>query len=355
MSKIKKIIHVDQDCFYAAVEVRDNPSLKGKPVAVGGAADRRGVLTTANYEARKFGVRSAMPTSQALKLCPNLILVPVHMEKYRIASRKIRAIFKQFTSQIEPLSLDEAYLDVTDCTDFNGSATLIAKEIRSQIFATTKLTASAGIASNKFLAKIASDWKKPNAQFTISPNMVEPFVKNLKIEKIPGVGKVTAQKMHNLNIKTCADLQKWKITDLHYQFGKWGIKLFDLCRGKDDRLIVSSRVRKSLSVENTYNKDLQTLNECLKKVPSLFDNFKQRLLKTNLENNIHSLFVKIKFYDFKQTTLELSSTKTPSVEIYSKMVEKAFMRKNKPVRLLGVGVKFPNKTKPKSSLQLELF
>src|SRR6185312_1104393 len=186
----RKIIHVDMDCFYAAVEIRDNPNLKGKPVAVGGRPDQRGVLTTASYEARKFGLRSAMPSARAVKLCPDLILLPLNFDKYRTESRNVRAIFTRFTGVVEPLSLDEAYLDVTNSSICEGSATRIATEIRRQIFEETGLTASAGVAPNKFLAKVASDWKKPNGQFTITPAMVADFVKKLKVEKIPGVGKV---------------------------------------------------------------------------------------------------------------------------------------------------------------------
>ncbi len=355
MSNLKKIIHIDQDCFYAAVEIRDNPSLKGKPVAVGGRPDSRGVLSTASYEARKFGVHSAMSTAQALKLCPDLILIPVHISKYKEESLKIRKIFSRFTDKIEPLSLDEAYLDVSDCTDFNGSATLIAREIRHQIFKETQLTASAGIATNKFLAKIASDWKKPNGQFTVTPQMVDTFVKKLNVEKIHGVGKITAKKMHSLGIKTCTDLQKWSIEDLNHQFGTWGIKLFDLCRGKDGREVSTSQKRKSLSVENTYSEDLKTLQECLKKVPKLYDEFQHRLTKVNLTDKIQSLVVKVKFHDFEQTTLERSSEKIPSIETYLEMITSAFQRKNKPVRLLGIGVKFTHKTAPTNTLQLSLF
>lgn len=355
MEVLKKIIHIDQDCFFAAVEIRDNPSLKGKPVAVGGSPENRGVLTTANYEARKFGVGSALSTAKALQLCPDLILLPVNMSKYKAESQKIHKIFKQFTDKIEPLSLDEAFLDVSQCIQFNNSATLIAKEIRQQIFKTTQLTASAGIASNKFLAKIASDWKKPNGQFTITPNMIDPFVKKLAIEKIPGVGKITAKKMHSLNIKNCFDLQKWTISDLNNQFGTWGIRLYDLCRGQDSRPVSSSRKRKSLSVENTYNQDLKDLEKCLEKIPKLYEEFNNRFLKMNTLKNIDSLVVKIKFHDFEQTTLEQSATKTPSLDIYLTMIKKAFYRKNKPVRLLGLGVKFKHKSAPKNALQLDLF
>ena len=355
MQAQRKIIHIDQDCFYAAVEMRDNPNLIGKPVAVGGRSEGRRVLTTANYEARKYGVRSAMPTSRALRLCPQLILVPVHFYKYRAESAKIREVFKKYTDKIQPLSLDEAYLDVTDCSQFEGSATLIAKAIRQDIYNETKLTASAGIAPNKFLAKVASDWNKPNGQFTIAPEKISEFVKELKIEKIPGVGKVTAKKMHSLGIKTCLDLQSYSIEKLTYHFGSWGVRLFDICRGIDEREVKLSGVRKSLSVENTYSKDLITLDECLEKLPKLFNEFSERLQNKKLEHEIHSLVVKVKFYDFTQTTLEKSQYKKPDIKIYKQMLEEAFVRQNKPVRLLGVGVKFKvPKNRPRSA-QMDLF
>jgi DNA polymerase-4 len=351
----RKIIHIDMDCFYASVEVRDNPTLRGKPVAVGGSAEERGVLTTASYEARKFGLRSAMPTSRALKLCPQLILIPVHFDKYRAESNKIRNIFARFTDKIEPLSLDEAYLDVSESPHCNGIATQIATEIRRLIFEETQLTASAGIAPNKFLAKVASDWKKPNGQYTVTPQMVAEFVKTLKVEKIPGVGKVTAQKMHDLGLFTCEDLQQWPVEKLTRTFGTWGARLFEICRGVDDREVSDDGERKSLSVEYTYSKDLQTSNECLQKLPEIFEDLFNRLERNKVGDLIKSLFVKIKFHDFKQTTLESNQYKIPSLDSYSKMVTAAFERGNKPVRLIGLGVRLQTeKQKPKETSQLSL-
>ncbi len=351
----RKIIHIDQDCFYAAVEIRDNPRLKGKPVAVGGRPEGRGVLTTANYEARKYGVKSAMPTSQALKLCPQLILAPINFSKYRAESKKIREIFKLFTDKIEPLSLDEAYLDVTNCKQLEGSATLIAKEIRRLIYEKTKLTASAGIAENKFLAKVASDWNKPNGQKTITPSQTLSFATKLPVNKIPGVGKVTTKKMHSLNIKTCADLQKLTIEQLSYHFGSWGLRLYDVCRGIDYREVQSRGKSKSLSVENTYSKDLTSLDVCLSKLPMIYSDFKERL--DNYKNNykISSLFVKIKFYDFTQTTIERSKYKEPSLELFKEIFEEAYYRQAEPVRLIGIGVKFDSPKKRIKTAQLDLF
>lgn len=351
----RKIIHVDMDCFYASVEIRDNPSLKGKPVAVGGSVQGRGVLTTASYEARKYGVRSAMPTGQALKLCPDLILVPVHFDKYRKASGQVREVFRRYTDKIQPLSLDEAYLDVTDSEACSGSATRIAQEIRREIFAETRLTASAGIAPNKFLAKVASDWKKPNGQFTVTPKKVSEFVRDLPIEKIPGVGKVTAKKMHALNIKTCADLQKWSLEELSHRFGVWGLRLYDLCRGKDESSVSSGGKRKSLSVESTYAQDLMTLEECLARLPKLFEEFQRRFQRAQVHDEVKSLVVKVKFTDFEQTTLERAAVKIPSLESYSQMIEEAYLRKGKPVRLLGLGVRLAAEKTSVRTTQMSLF
>ncbi|MEZ4818415.1 MAG: DNA polymerase IV [Bdellovibrionota bacterium] len=346
----RKIIHVDMDCFYAQVEIKDNPQLRGKPIAVGGSADRREVLTTASYEARAFGVRSAMATSKAMRLCPELILVPVHFDRYREESQLIRKVFARFTDKIQPLSLDEAYLDVSH----HPSATKTALEIRKQIWQETSLTSSAGIAPNKFLAKVASDWKKPNGQFTIAPDQVADFVRMLKVEKIPGVGKVTAQKMHGLGVYTCADLQKWSILDLNAKFGSWGVRLFDICRGMDDREVSDRGERKSLSIEHTYPQDLESVQACAGQVAKLYKVLTDRLEKNNVTGQIQALVVKLKFFDFKQTTLERSDHKVPSIELYKKMITEAYHREKKPVRLIGLGVKFQStKNKPRS-LQINL-
>lgn len=204
---MRKIIHIDMDCYYAAVEMRDFPEYRGKPLAVGGSSDRRGVISTCNYEARKFGVHSAMATAYALKLCPDLILVPTRMQVYKDVSLQIREIFSRYTQVIEPLSLDEAYLDVSECQQYKGSATLIAAAIRRDILAETGLTASAGIAPVKYLAKVASDLNKPNGQYVITPEAIPEFVKTLSLRKIPGVGKVTAEKLSSLGLNTCGDVQ----------------------------------------------------------------------------------------------------------------------------------------------------
>lgn len=342
---MKKIIHVDMDCFYAAVEVKHHPELRGKPLGIGGPPNTRSVLTTASYEARKFGVRSAMPSSQAVRLCPQLILIPPHFDLYKNESRKVREILQRFTNKIEPLSLDEAYLDVTDCELFGGSATLIAQEIRRLIFTELNLTASAGVAPNKFLAKIASDWKKPNGQFVIRPQDVAGFVKSLPVEKIFGVGKVTAQKMHDLGLYTCGDIQKYTLMELQHWFGSRAQELYDFARGEDHREVITEWERKSLTVEETFNKDLQTLDECLKTIPPLYEDFFRRLEKGEYQDRIKGIVVKLKFFDFKQTTHEEVSHGVPTQADFERLLEKAWNRRGVPVRLVGLGVRLGSQKK----------
>ena len=350
---MRKIIHIDMDCFYAAVEVKYRPELKGKALGVGGPANSRGVLTTASYEARKFGVRSAMPSSQAVRLCPHLILVPPNFDLYKKESKAVRKILDRFTDLIEPLSLDEAYLDVTDCKEFGGSATLIAQEIRRLIQTELNLTASAGIAPNKFLAKVASDWKKPNGQFVVTPKEIDNFVKDLKVEKIFGVGKVTAKKMHSLGLFTCGDLQKKSVEELVHLFGSWGPKLYDMSRGIDDREVVTHWERKSLTVEETYEKDIPDLEGCMKRLPGLYEDWEQRILRNPAyRENIRGFVVKLKFHDFKSTTHETSSREFPTLEDFKNLLENAWDRRGVPVRLIGIGVRMGSEKKePKVNRQ----
>ncbi|MDH3325247.1 MAG: DNA polymerase IV, partial [Gammaproteobacteria bacterium] len=258
MNKQRKIIHVDMDCFYAAIEIRDDPSLKGKPVAVGGASNSRGVLCTCNYEARKFGIHSAMPSSQAVRQCPDLIIVPVNFEKYQASSKSIHQILNKYTDIIEPLSLDEAFLDVSDSDLHAGSATRIAQSIRDEIYDTEKLVASAGISFNKLLAKIASDWNKPNGQFVITPQMTNEFMTELPVKKLFGVGKVTEEKLKEKNISVCGDIQKYSQTEMIRLFGNYGKHLHLMAHGIDDRPVSMDRIRKSLSVEETFSLDVSS-------------------------------------------------------------------------------------------------
>lgn len=352
---MRKIIHIDMDCFYAAVEVKHRPDLKGKPLGIGGPPNSRSVLCTASYEARKFGVHSAMPSSQAVRLCPDLVLIPPHFELYRQESRAVHRILKDYTDLIEPLSLDEAYLDVTGSTLFQGSATLIAQDIRRRIFEELKLTASAGIGPNKFLAKIASDWKKPNGQFTIRPEDVDTFMIGLPVEKIHGVGRVTATKLHDLGIHTCGDLQKKGVSALQLHFGSRAVELFELAHGIDHRPVKVSRERKSLTVEETYPKDLQTLEEGLAQIPSLYADWEARMKKANLVDRIRGLVVKIKTADFKGSTHECSFEGWPSVEEFETLFRRAWERRQEPLRLIGLGARLAHREKDPNSPQLDLF
>src|SRR3954464_9669238 len=297
----RAIIHLDMDCFYAAIEVRDRPELKGKPVGVGGARDRRGVLTTCNYEARKFGVRSGMPTVMALQRCPNLIILPTRLDVYRKESAAIREILYRFTPLVEPLSLDEAYLDVTE---HSGAPAPLAQVIRGLIFRKTRLTASAGIGPNKLVAKIASDLKKPNGQVEVKPEEVPEFMAELPVRKLWGIGEVTGQKLDKLGIATCGDMQRLSRVSLHEHFGKFGIELYDLCRGIDDRPVEPDRERKSLSTEETFASDLETLAECEEKLPELFEELMADVAQKESTRVITKIFVKLKFADFTRTTVE---------------------------------------------------
>jgi DNA polymerase-4 len=334
----RKIIHCDCDCFYASVEMRDDPSLRGLPVAVGGRPDQRGVVAACNYEARAFGVHSAMATAQALRRCPDLVVLPPAMEKYRVASRQILAIYRDYTELVEPLSLDEAYLDVSEASHFGGSATLMAQDIRTRIAGTVGITASAGVAPNKFVAKIASDWNKPDGQFVVRPHEVDAFVAALPVKKLFGVGKVTAARLNRLGVETCADLRSWSAIELQRQFGKFGERLFDLCRGIDEREVCATRERKSISVEETYTVDLPDLRACLQQLPDLLDKLDQRIKRAGAERATHKLFVKIRFADFRQTTAECVAPWPDNLR-FEQLLEAAFRRGAMPVRLLGAGVR----------------
>ena len=253
--RIRKIIHIDMDAFYASVEQRDNSDLKNRPVAVGYPA-KRGVVAAASYEARRFGVRSAMPSTVAMRRCPELVFVAPRFDVYRAVSQQIHAIFKDYTPLVEPLSLDEAYLDVTDNLSGISTAWETAKEIRARILAETELTASAGVSLNKFLAKLASDQRKPNGQFAIMPDQAEAFVAALPIAKFHGVGPKTAARMHALGIETGADLRRQTLDFLRARFGKAGHWYFEIARGRDDRPVQYDRERKSSGSETTFSEDL---------------------------------------------------------------------------------------------------
>lgn len=338
MESPRKIIHCDCDCFYASIEMRDNPELADLPLAVGGSPDRRGVIATCNYEARRFGVHSAMASATARRLCPDLIIIRPDMDKYREASQRIHRVFARYTELIEPLSLDEAFLDVTDCRQLEGDASRIARAIRNEVRDTIGITLSAGIAPNKFLAKIASDWEKPDGQFVICPEQVADFVDRLPVKKLHGVGKVTAAKMKRLGLETCADLKRLGQDRLREHFGSFGDRLYSLSQGIDDRAVQANRIRKSISVENTFAEDLPNLSSCIEALDGLEQQLSRRIAKLKDRYQIQKQFVKIKFHDFVGTTVEMVSTSTEA-ENYRLLCEQGFARGNKPVRLLGIGVR----------------
>ena len=334
----RKIIHCDCDCFYAAIEIRDDPSLAGLPVAVGGSEDRRGVIATCNYEARQYGIHSAMASATAKRKCRDLIIIPGNMEKYRAASQQMHEIFREYTDIIEPLSLDEAFLDVTGTTICQGSGTLIAQEIRQKVRQEIGITLSAGVAPNKFLAKIASDWNKPDGQFVITPDKVEAFILKLPIGKLFGVGKVTARKMDLLGIENCGDLQDYTNFELVEMFGSFGETLHNLCRGIDERAVQTEGRRKSISVEHTFPEDLPSLESCLATLPELLVMLEQRIQNSKKKVTIGKQFVKIKFNDFISTTVEQNAN-TLDLDTFKTLCKTGFERGNKPVRLLGLGVR----------------
>ncbi|WP_374441926.1 DNA polymerase IV [Pseudomonas panipatensis] len=334
----RKIIHIDCDCFYAAIEMRDDPSLVGKPLAVGGSPDKRGVVATCNYEARAYGLHSAMAMRTAVKLCPDLTIVRPRMDVYKSVSREIHAIFRDYTDLIEPLSLDEAYLDVSDCPHFAGSATRIAQDIRRRVWTSLRITVSAGVAPNKFLAKIASDWRKPDGLFVITPDQVEAFVAELPVKKLHGVGKVTAEKLARLGIQNCLQLRDWSRLALVREFGSFGERLWNLAHGIDERPVEVDSRRQSISVENTFDRDLPDMDACQAELPGLLDELARRMQRLDASYQPGKPFVKLKFHDFTQTTLEQSGA-TRDLDSYRQLLALAFQRGAKPVRLIGVGVR----------------
>ncbi len=333
-----KVIHIDADCFYAAIEMRENPALCYVPLAVGGAANRRGVLCTCNYEARRYGVRSAMSSAYALKLCPNLTIVPTNMSLYSEASAVMREIFAEYTDLVEPLSLDEAFLDVSASEACHNSATLMAKEIRQRIAKELGITVSAGVAPNKFLAKVASDWQKPDGLTVIAPKEVDAFVSQLPVKKIPGVGKVTQQKLAQLGIEYCRDVQSFSETILEQHFGSFGAHLLALSKGVDERSVKPERQRKSLSVEHTYPIDLPHVRACLSELPQLYQRLLERLRRLDRSYSVLKGFLKIKFADFTSTTIERVDSQV-ALKDYRSLLQTGYERGQKPVRLLGVGVR----------------
>ena len=327
------------DAFFASVEQLDNPELRGKPVAVGGSGERS-VVAAASYEARKFGVRSAMPSVIAKRLCPDLIFVNHNFARYTEVSASIHEIFREYTDLIEPLSIDEAFLDVTEDKKRIGSATLIAKRIRNEIKSKTGLTASAGVSVNKFLAKIASDINKPDGLFLIKPEEAEKFIEELSVEKFYGIGKVTAQKMHKLGIHTGADLKKWDLAALVRNFGKAGVFFYDIVRGIDERPVEPDQERKSVGTELTYEKDLITRFEVIAELYKLEKELMERLEHSDTRGR--TITLKVKFSDFRQITR--SKTLQNFIRDFDTLhkevsgIRKSLKLEGSRIRLLGLSI-----------------
>ncbi len=332
----RKIIHVDMDAFYASVAELDNPEIRGRAIAVGGGGER-GVVSAASYEARKFGVKSAMSGVLAKQKCPHIIFVKTDFERYKELSLKIREIFYEYTDLVEPLSLDEAYLDVTENKKGNPSANIIAKEIREKIYKATGLRASAGISINKFIAKVASDINKPNGQKTIHPEEVIDFLEELPVNKFYGVGKVTAGKMYNLGIFVGNDLKKKTLEDLVRVFGKSGTHYYNIVRGIHNSVVKPNRIRKSVAAERTFNKNISSEIFMLERLEKIADELERRMVK--IEAKGKTITLKIKYSDFTQQTR--SKTKESFMqkksEFFPVIKELLFQEKLiNSVRLLGI-------------------
>lgn len=338
MSEPRKIIHIDMDAFFAAVEQRDDPSLRGRPVVVGGSPDGRGVVSTCSYEARPFGIHSAMPASRARRLCPEAVFLRPRFEAYKAVSRQLHGIFRRYTELVEPLSLDEAYLDVTDSRACRGSATLIARRIKADILEETGLTASAGVSYNKFLAKLASDIDKPDGLHLITPEQGPDFVATLPVGRFHGVGPATEAKMHRLGIRTGADLRRLSLEQLQAGFGKSGAFYYAISHGIDRRPVRPSRERKSYGSETTFQRDLRQPAQMIEALRPLLSEVLQGLAKRELAALTWTL--KVKYHDFRQVTRAHTTTEPVcDPEVLLGLFETLLARTEaaqKPVRLLGV-------------------
>ena len=335
----RKIIHIDMDAFFASVEQRDNPELKGTPVVVGGKG-ARGVIAAASYEARKYGIRSAMPSKIALRKCPHLIFAGSDFKKYKEVSNQIREIFFKYTDLVEPLSLDEAFLDITENKINLPSATLIAKQIKKRIKEKTQLTASAGVSFNKFLAKIASDYNKPDGFYAITPDMAEEFIEKLPIENFFGVGKVTAEKMIRLGIKNGYDLKQKSLNDLIKNFGKQGKFFYNIARAIDKREVNPDHIRKSIGAEKTFAYDIFNIETIYERTEQIAERLIERCEKADTYGK--TLTLKVKYSDFKQITRSKTlNLKIKDVNTLMKVSEELFDQVNftyNPVRLIGLSI-----------------
>ena len=340
------------DSFFASIEVRDNPNLQNKPVAVGGKANERGVLTTCNYLARKYGLHSAMSSKTATQLCKELIILPVDITKYRKISKEIFKIFKCYSRKIEPVSIDEAFLDVSESGYCQGDPEEMAKQIRSCIKADFGITASAGISSNKLIAKICSDWKKPDNQFSICDDEIQNFIKTVSLKSIPGIGKVNFKKCKTLNMTSCSDMQKISKDELIRIFGSYGYTLFNLVRGIDNREIETNRTRKSISVEDTFLHDLNDTTLCVQQLSILYTKLIERCKSSNVNtNDVREIFLKIKFNDFETITRQRKSLKIELNE-FKNLFDSNIVKIVKPIRLLGIGFRLNDKKEEPSQYDI---
>ncbi len=337
---IRKIIHVDMDAFFASVEQRDNEKYRGRPVVVGGSPESRGVVAAASYEARQFGIRSAMPSRTARARCPGLIFVKPRFEVYKEVSDQIRDIFRRYTDLVEPLSLDEAFLDVTCNKQALPSATLIARDIKEIIREETGLTASAGISINKFLAKIASDMRKPDGLYLIPPDKVEEFIENLAIEKFFGVGKVTAERMRSFGIFKGRDLKRFSERELMDKFGKAGSYFYHIARGIDHRPVTPDRVRKSIGAERSYATDLSEEQEFIESLENIADILLRRVEKSGTTGR--TLTLKVKYADYQQVTRSKTLNEPPLSRVEIMTVAKSLLEttevRSRNARLLGISL-----------------
>jgi DNA polymerase-4 len=351
---VRKIIHIDMDAFYASVEQRDNPELRGKPVIVAWQA-KRSVVCAASYEARAFGVRSAMPAVQAERLCPGGVFVPPDFGRYRAVSKSVQEIFKRHTDLIEPLALDEAYLDVTQNKTALPTATLVARTIREQIRQELNLTASAGVATNKFLAKLASDWRKPDGLFVIQPEEIDAFLRPLPVGRLPGVGKVTGEKLAKLGIQTVSDLRKVDLSALENEFGRYGLRLHELARGIDNSEVVPDRPTQSISVEDTFEQDV-----LLAETETMIRRLAEKLWSASRKEGriARTVVLKLKTSEFKILTRSHTPGLPPSsceelTDIALKLRERVDLQPQQRFRLVGVGLS--NFREPEDSAQPDLF
>jgi DNA polymerase IV len=337
MAELRKILHIDMDAFFASVEQRDHPAYRGKPIAVGGRPDQRGAVAAASYEARQYGVHSALPSRIAQQRCPDLIFVKPRFEVYRQVSQQIREVFHRYTDWVEPLSLDEAYLDVTENKRAIPSAMAIARAIKRDILKETHLTASAGVSVNKFLAKMASGLNKPDGLTLIAPDEAESFVESLAIEKFYGIGEKTAAKMRSLGIHTGFDLKQWSEADLVRRFGKVGRFYYRVARGQDDRPVNPHRIRKSIGAERSFTTDLTTLDSMTQALQPIAAEVAERLLRQRRQG--HTLTLKIKYASYRQVTRSrtLPDPISPSQILpLAQELLLAHVERQQPVRLLGI-------------------